>query len=94
MKKAGAFALWPFPILVRMTHRVFDIKPRIYFFPGIKDIVRVKNMFSLLKQFKHRLAEHLVQERGAHDAVVVFSADIAFIFDGSIVEFLSHSGHE
>lgn len=81
-------------MLVRMTHGVFDIKPGVYFFARIKDIVRVKNMFSLFKQFKHRLTEHLVQERGAHDTVVVFTTDIAFVFNGSVVEFLSHSGHE
>lgn len=76
-----------------MTHRVFDIKARVDLFTGIEDIVWVKNVFGRFKEFKHLFTEHLVQKRCAHNSIIVFTTDVALVFDGGVVEFLGHSGN-
>ena len=76
--------------LVRLTHCFLDVEARVDFLAGVEDVVRVKNMLSLFKELKHGLTEHLIEVGGTDDAVVVLTADVAFVFNGGTEKLFGH----
>lgn len=73
-----------------MPNVVPNVEAGIYFLAGIEDIFRVKDMLSYLKEFKHLLGVHEVEEWSANNTVIVFTTDVAFKFHRSFVEGIRH----